>query len=136
VLPFVLFGVAVLYLFFVLDIEQPPILKICFALILAFVGFYLPNIYIGNAIQKRQQSIRRAFPDALDLLLICVESGMSIESAFRRVAEEIGTQSVPLAEELSLTTAELSYIQDRRQAYENLGTRTGLDGVKAVTLAL
>jgi tight adherence protein C len=87
-------------------------------------------------IAKRQQSIRRAFPDALDLLLICVESGMSIEAAFRKVAEEIGAQSVPLAEELTLTTAELSYLQDRRQAYENLAKRTGLDGVKSVCMAL
>src|SRR5205807_8422581 len=62
----------------------------------------------------RQLSIKRAFPDALDLMLICVESGMSIEAAFRRVAAEVGTQSIPLAEELTLTTAELSYLQDRR----------------------
>jgi tight adherence protein C len=81
-------------------------------------------------------SIRRAFPDALDLLLICVESGMSIEVAFRRVSQEIGTQSIPLAEEFTLTTAELSYLQDRRQAYDNLATRTNLDGVKAVCTAL
>ena len=74
-----------------------------------------------NIITKRQTSIRRAWPDALDLLLICVESGMSAEAAFRKVSEEIGAQSVPLAEELTLTTAELSYLQDRRQAYENLG---------------
>ena len=69
-------------------------------------------------------------------MLICVESGMSIEHAFRRVSEEIGSQSLALAEELSLTTAELSFLPDRRQAYENLASRTGLDGVKAVCLAL
>ena len=69
-----------------------------------------------NMIQRRQQSIMRAFPDALDLMLICVESGMSIESAFTKVAAEIGTQSAELAEELALTTAELSYLPDRRQA--------------------
>jgi tight adherence protein C len=70
------------------------------------------------------------------LLLICVESGMSIETAFRKVSEEIGTQSVELAEEFTLITAELSYLPDRRQAYENLAHRTGLEGVKAVCLAL
>ena len=102
----------------------------------AYAGFFAPNIYIANKIQKRQQDIRLAFPDALDLLLICVESGMSIEAAFRKVSEEVGAQSVPLAEELTLTTAELSYLQDRRQAYENLGKRTGLPGVKAVVTAL
>jgi tight adherence protein C len=81
-------------------------------------------------------SIKRAFPDTLDLLLICVESGMSIEAAFRKVSNEVGTQSVALAEELTLTTAELSYLPDRRQAYENLAKRTDLDGVKSVCMAL
>ena len=81
-------------------------------------------------------SIKRAFPDTLDLLLICVESGMSIEAAFRKVSDEVGTASVPLAEELTLTTAELSYLPDRRQAYENLAKRTDLDGVKSVCMAL
>src|SRR4029077_11661254 len=87
-------------------------------------------------IQRRQLSLKRAFPDALDLLLICVESGMSIEAAFRKVSEEIGSQSVALAEEFTLNTAELSYLPDRRQAYENLAQRTGLEGIKAVCLAL
>ena len=77
-----------------------------------------------------------AFPDALDLLLICVEAGMSIESAFNKVAGEIGAASIALAEELGLTTAELSYLQERRKAYENLALRTGHEGVKAVTTAL
>src|SRR5262249_34989209 len=77
-----------------------------------------------------------AFPDALDLLLICVESGMSVEVAFRRVATEIVGQSVALSEEFTLTTAELSYLQDRKTAYENLAARTGLESVKSVCLAL
>ena len=78
----------------------------------------------------------RAFPDALDLLLICVESGMSIEPAFTRVASEIGQQSPELAEELALTTAELSYLPERRVAFENLAQRCGHSGVKAVATAL
>ena len=89
-----------------------------------------------NQITKRQKSVRRAWPDALDLLLICVESGMGIEGAFRKVSEEIGSPSIALAEELSLTTAELSYLQDRRKAYDNLGERTGLEGVRSVVTAL
>src|SRR3954449_4993391 len=93
-------------------------------------------LFLRNAITKRQLSIKRAFPDALDLLLICVESGMSIETAFRKVSVEIGSQSIELAEEFTLTTAELSYLQDRKMAYENLARRTGLDGVKSVCLAL
>src|SRR5207237_9080714 len=81
-------------------------------------------------------SINRAYPYSLDLLQICSESGMSVESAFRKVSEEIGGQSIPLAEEFTLTTAELSYLQDRKVAYENLARRTDLEGVKAVCVAL
>jgi len=97
---------------------------------------HMPYMFLKNWIAKRQLSITRAFPDALDLLLICVETGMSVESAFKRVGREIGSQSVALAEELSLTTAELSYLQDRRQAYDNLAKRTDLEGVKSVCMAL
>ena len=110
--------------------------KIAISIGCAYFGMHSPNLYLKNKIQRRQLSIKRAFPDALDLLLICVESGMSIEAAFRKVSEEIGTQSVALAEEFTLTTAELSYLPDRRQAYENLAQRTGLEGVKAVCLSL
>ena len=95
-----------------------------------------PNLYLKNKIQRRQTSIKRAFPGALDLLLICIESGMSVEAAFQKVSDEVGTQSVELAEEFTLTTAELSYLQDRKVAYENLAKRTGVDGVKSVCLAL
>jgi len=136
VAPIVLFLGAVLYLFVLTDLDHPAMLKLSACLIIAMVGFYLPNIFISNIIQKRQLSIRRAWPDALDLMLICVESGMSIEVAFKRVAHEVGAQSIPLAEELTLATAELAYLQERRQAYENLGSRTGLDSVKAVATAL
>jgi tight adherence protein C len=104
--------------------------------VLAYVGFYAPILYVSNRSSKRKASIQRAWPDALDLLLICVESGMSVEAAFRRVAEEIGAQSVELAEELVLTNAELSFLQERRQAYDNLSSRTGLDTVKSVMQAL
>ncbi|WP_371875458.1 type II secretion system F family protein [Pleomorphomonas sp. NRK KF1] len=136
VLPFGFLILAIFYVFIVLKIDRPLPFKVGICLVIAYAGFYLPIIFVSNALQKRQQSIKRAFPDSLDLLLICVESGMSIEHAFRRVSEEIGSQSLPLAEELSLTTAELSFLPDRRQAYENLANRTGLDGVKAVCLAL
>lgn len=136
VLPFGFLFLAIFYVFVVLKIDRPLPFKLGICLVIAYLGFYLPIIFVSNALQKRQQSIKRAFPDSLDLMLICVESGMSIEHAFRRVSEEIGSQSLALAEELSLTTAELSFLPDRRQAYENLASRTGLDGVKAVCLAL
>lgn len=102
----------------------------------AIFGYYLPSIFLKNMVSRRQESIKKAWSDALDLLLICVESGMSIEPAMQRVAREIGSASVPLAEELSLTVAELSYLQDRRKAYENLGKRTGLSTVRSVVTSL
>jgi tight adherence protein C len=100
------------------------------------LGYYLPLVFLKNLIHRRQESIKRAWSDALDLLLICVESGMSIEPAIQRVAREIGTQSVPLAEELVLTNAELSYLGDRRKAFDNFGKRTGLATVKSVMTSL
>ncbi|MCG5482726.1 MAG: type II secretion system F family protein [Sinorhizobium meliloti] len=136
-LPFLFLTVAVLYIFMLGNFADKPIMvRVSFAIGFAYVGFYAPNIFIANAISKRQQSIRRAWPDALDLLLICVESGVSMELAMRRVADEIAVQSQPLAEELVLTTAELSFLPERRIALENLGMRTGLDEVKSVTQAL
>jgi tight adherence protein C len=102
----------------------------------AILGFYLPVIVLKNMVQRRQASIQRAWPDALDLLLICVESGLAIEPALQRVAREIGPASVPLAEELTLMVAELSYLQERRKAFENFGKRTGLQSVKSVVTSL
>ena len=124
------------YLFVVDDFGLPLLARLGISIGATFFGIKTPEIFLSNATKKRQLSIRRAWPDALDLLLICVESGMSVEQAFRRVSVEVGTQSVALAEELTLTTAELSFLPERRQAYENLANRTGLDGVKAVTTAL
>ncbi len=113
-----------------------PTMRIAAAGIGLVFGYYLPMIFVKNLASRRGDSIRRAWSDALDLLLICVESGMAIEPALQRVAREIGSASVPLAEELTLTTAELSYLQDRRKAYENLGKRTGLATVKSVVTSL
>jgi tight adherence protein C len=135
-MPAVMLVFTALYIFVVLDLDQPPMIKVGICLAATYLGMHVPSLFLKNRIQHRQLSIRRAFPDALDLLLICVESGMSVETGFKRVAAEIGTQSIPLAEELTLTTAELSYLQDRRQAYQNLAIRTNLEGVKSVCMAL
>jgi len=125
-----------LYIFVLLDIQQPVAVKVVMVAAAGAFGYYLPVLFIKNRIAKRQLSIRRSWPDALDLLLICVECGMGIDGCFRKVSEEIGLQCPELAEELSLTTAELSYLQDRRKAFENLAERMGLDGVKAVVTSL
>lgn len=136
VMPIVFLIGAILYVFLISNMQQPTPMKIGMCLGATWLGMQAPMLFLKNAITKRQLSIKRAFPDALDLLLICIESGMSIEAAFRRVSQEIGSQSIALAEEFSLTTAELSYLQDRKMAYENLAKRTGTDGVKSVCLAL
>jgi tight adherence protein C len=136
VMPLVFLIASILYVFVIANLQQPTPIKIAICIGATWLGMQAPMLFLKNAIAKRQLSIRRAFPDALDLLLICIESGMSIEAAFRRVSQEIGSQSIALAEELSLTTAELSYLQDRKIAYENLAKRTGLEGVKSVSLAL
>ncbi len=134
--PFVLLFGALFYVFMVNDFGLPTITRICFSFGFGLLGYYAPNLYLSNAAAKRQQSIMGSFPDGLDLLLICVEAGMSIEAAFHKVASEIGNQSLELAEELSLTTAELAYLPDRRVAYENLAKRTNHPGVKAVCTSL
>ncbi|BCB21776.1 type II secretion system F family protein [Bosea sp. ANAM02] len=134
--PVGLFLFTLFYVFAINDFGQSFTVKVGMAIGGAYLGIKAPEIFLSNQISKRQVSMRLAFPDALDLLLICVESGMSIEHAFRKVAGEVGNQSVPLAEEFALCTAELSYLTDRRIAYENLALRTGLESVKSVSTAL
>lgn len=137
VLPFVGLALGIVYIFILGGLpEQSLFMKLFVCVLLAYGGFYAPVLYVSNRATKRKESIQKAWPDALDLMLICVESGMSVEAAFRKVADEIGAQSVPLAEEFVLTNAELSFLQERKQAYDNLAARTGLDSVKSVTQAL
>jgi tight adherence protein C len=136
VAPIAMFVFSLVYMFVIIRFEQPLMIKVALAIGAAWLGLKIPDLFLKNMIKRRQKSIRRAFPDALDLLLICVESGMSIDAAFRKVSEEIGSQSIQLAEELMLTTAELSYLQDRREAFDHLAERTDIDGVKAVCTAL
>ena len=136
VMPFMLFALGLLYFYVIGHFTWSPMMKLAAAVATALVGYYLPDVFISNVIQRRQQSIMAAFPDALDLLLICVEAGMSVEAGFQKVAGEIGQASAELAEEFALTTAELSYLPDRKQAFENLAKRCGHQGVKAVATAL
>ncbi|MDM9626904.1 type II secretion system F family protein [Rhizobium sp. S152] len=136
-LPFVFFVLAVFWVFGLDHLaDKPTPIRLLITIGVAYIGFYAPNIFISNRMSKRQHSIKRAWPDALDLMLICVESGISIEAGMRRVSEELGEASPPLAEEMVLTTAELSFLPDRRVALENLGTRTQIPLVQSVTQAL
>jgi len=137
IMPPILGIAGLLYIFVLKNPEEfSPMMKFMIPIGATALGFYVPNIFLGNLITRRQQALKDAFPDALDMLLICVQSGMSIEAAFGRVSKEIGNQSIELAEEFTLTTAELAYLPERRQAFENLGTRSGLDAIKATTTAM
>lgn len=127
---------AFIYTSTILADSVPPQMRIAVAALGVIAGNYLPYLLLRNKVMRRQASIRSAWSDALDLLLICVESGMAIEPAMQRVAREIGTISVPLAEEISLTVAELSYLGDRRKALENLSKRTGMPQVRSVVTSL
>jgi len=133
VMPVLLFVAALLYYWLIFKGEFQPVRHGMISLIVAGVGFMLPGIWMKNATQKRQVKMQRAFPDALDLMVICVESGMSVEKSFQWVSEEIAAQSQDLAEEIALTCAELSYLGDRSKAYENFAARTGMQQVKALT---
>lgn len=134
--PFIFLGLTGFYLFVFNDFGLPTMTRVTATVAAAVAGFYAPNLYISNRIAKRRQSIMQAFPDALDLMLICVEAGMSVEAAIQKVSQEIGGQSIDLAEELSLLSAELSYLPDRRMAYEGLAKRTNHPGVKSVATAM
>ena len=136
VCPFAIGGLATIYIFFFSHFDLPAMTRfaVCFAAFVA--GYYAPNLYVSNAAAKRLHSIVSVFPDALDLLLICVESGMSIEAAIQKVSQEVGGQSIELAEEMSLLTAELSYLPERRMAYEGLAKRANHPGIKAVVTAM
>jgi tight adherence protein C len=135
-LPFAFAAVAAPYVFLIAKLHIPAMTKFAMVVAAFAAGFYAPNVYVSNVATKRRQSIVSAFPDALDLLLICVEAGMSIEAALQRVSQEVGGSSIELAEELSLLVAELSYLPDRRQAYEGLAKRINNPGVKSVCTAL
>ena len=136
VAPIGFFVVTAFYLFVLTDLGVSLMIKMGLTIGAVYLGVKAPEISLSNTIAKRQKSLRRAFPDTLDLMLICVESGMGLEHACRKVSQEIGGQSVPMAEELTLTTAELSYLSDRRAAFENFAARTGIESIKSLVTVL
>jgi tight adherence protein C len=136
VMPFVFAVVTAFYIYLINDFGLVGMQKLCACVAALAIGYYAPNVYITNIATKRRESIVAAFPDSLDLLLICVESGMSIEAAIQKVSQEVGGSSIELAEELTLLTAELSYLPDRRLAYEGLARRTNHPGIRSVATAM
>ena len=100
------------------------------------IGYKGPEVYIGNIISKRTDALRKGLPDALDLLVICAEAGLTVDAAFNRVARELGRAYPELGDEFALTAIELSFLTERRQAFENLAYRVNLDAVKGVTTTM
>src|SRR5215470_8963202 len=99
-------------------------------------GFIGPDMFIRNAIQKRQSAMRKGLPDALDLMVICAEAGLSLDAMLKRVSEEFAQSSPELADELQLTSLEVGFLPDRRQALQNLNNRTNMPGIRGVVNAL
>jgi tight adherence protein C len=100
------------------------------------LSYKAPDLYLKNKIDKRSAAIRKGLPDALDLLVICAEAGLTVDAAFHRVARELGKAYPELGEEFSLTAIELGFLTDRRQAFENLATRVALDAVRGVVTTM
>ncbi|THD44261.1 MAG: type II secretion system F family protein [Bradyrhizobium sp.] len=133
----ILFAIlSTVYIFLIADWQQPIIIKLGAVLFAIYLGVKAPEIYLRNATGKRQKALERAYPNTLDLLLICAESGMSIEHAVRKVSGEIGVESVEMAEETTLLAAEMSYLPDRRMAFENFNSRTGLESIRSLSTVM
>src|SRR5277367_7020407 len=122
--PIAFFLAAIIYQFLVIKWNQPAMVKIGIAVAATYLGIKAPELFLKNKTAKRQKELERAFPNTLDLLLICAESGISMEHAVRKVSQEIGLESVSMAEEMGILAAEMSYLAERRTAFENLGLRT------------
>jgi tight adherence protein C len=128
--PIAFFLIASVYSVFIVHWDRPLIVKIGAAIAASYAGIKAPELFLRNTIAKRGKELERAYPNTLDLLLICVESGMSVELAVRKVSQEIGVESIAMAEEMALLAAELSFLEERRIAFENLGVRTGLESIR------
>jgi tight adherence protein C len=136
VLPIAAAGLTALFLFGSPNVEASMPVRVLICLGAGAIGYYLPNLLLTNAITRRQQDIQKKFPDALDLMVICVESGLSLEAAFGRVCDELGPEASALSEEIGLATAELAFLSDRRQALENLAERTNTASMKSLVTSL
>ena len=124
------------YEFLILKWNAPIMVKIGASIAASYFGIKAPELFLRNKTIKRQKELERAYPNTLDLLLICAESGMSIKHAVRKVSQEIGVESIAMAEEMGLLAAEMSYLAERRVAFDNLSARTGLDSIRSLTTVL
>ena len=118
----------------IIQVSDDLVLPVCIGAVLA--GFVLPEAYVKNVAQKRRETLNYLLPEGLDLLTICVEAGLSIDAAFRRVSREMQTTMPELAAEFEMTAIELTYLPDRQQALENMAERSDSQAVSALVNAL
>ena len=132
-----LFALGSSALFYGLEIlGSSPQAKLLGVIASAGLGFVAPGLYVKNKGQNRQKRIQKGLPDALDLMVICSEAGLSLDSSLKRVNKELGESWPDISEEFGITSAELSYLSDRRQALDNLADRTGVQGIRALVNTL
>lgn len=136
IMPFCVGGAAAILLFVIPIVDLEFEIRALIALGLTVAGAYLPDVIIRNAQTKRKLALTHGLPDALDLLVICAEAGLSLDAALKRVSVEMGKATPEMADEFHLTAIELSYIPDRRQALENLNNRTDLAAIRGVVNTL
>ncbi|MBX7493768.1 type II secretion system F family protein [Qipengyuania sp. 1NDW9] len=136
VLPVVL-GLIATILLYVVEIYPDWQFKRVAALgLIVFLGYKGPEIYLANIAGKRTDAIRKGLPDALDLLVICAEAGLTVDAAFNRVAKELGRAYPELGDEFALTAIELSFLNERKKAFDNLAYRVNLEAVKGVVTTM
>ena len=137
ILPIV-FGVIALFIFYVSDMfPEWGSMKRFFGFAVMTIGAYkAPDIYIQNMISRRSDAIRKGLPDALDLLVICAEAGLTVDAAFNRVAKELGRAYPELGDEFTLTSIELSFLTERKMAFDNLAYRVDLEAVRGVVTTM
>lgn len=129
-------GFAAFMLFVGHVLQQPTTIKLLCVLVAMIIGYMLPNVFLKNVIQRRKAKLRKALPDALDLLVICSEAGLSLDAAVARVSREFANSSKELAEELTLMSFELSFLPERRMALDALRKRIDLAAVHSLCSTL
>lgn len=137
VLP-ILFGGLAVFLIYIIDMwpDLTSFKRSGFTMAALILGYKAPDLFVDNKRQKRTDAIRKGLPDALDLLVICAEAGLTVDSAFSRVSKELGRAYPELGEEFALTSIELGFLTERRQAFENLAYRVNLESVKGVVTTM
>jgi tight adherence protein C len=126
-------GGAAAFLFYGLDATTlSPMMRLLVVMGSMVGALFVPDMYLKNAADKRRGSIRKGLPDALDLMVICAEAGLSLDAALKRVAKEMALSNAEVADEFGLTSVEIGFLPDRAQALKNLMRRCDLPGVRGV----